>query len=133
MSAEACGCDVEAGWICLRHSAALAVWKPAVVPLPTRARFEALVEEADAEQREAVPWYRRRPELYRFRHVAPEWERLTRIAGKLEIPQWLAEDAAHVLQVARQCPRDEACDRLAHALEQLARREQQYVRLYFRR
>lgn len=74
------------------------------------------------------PWYRqclagrmlhviRRPPALTF-----ELERLIRIAGRLDVPQWLVERAAYEISCARQCSISEGYDRIAHALEALARR-----------
>lgn len=113
------------------HLCPTGLWLLKDVEDPARATTTAdLVDQADqwhARERELeaairegarrVPWYLHGEHA---RRVPDALERLTRIAGKLEIPQWLAEESAVQIAIARGCMIEEGYERLAHELETLA-------------
>lgn len=91
-------------------------WHPVRQTEEWRAREAELgaAIEADAAR---LPWYR---EGASSRPAPDALDRLTRIAGKLDLPQWHVEAAAAEVAVARGCPIEEALERLARELEILA-------------
>jgi hypothetical protein len=79
--------------------------------------FVAAVDTAVECDRANLPWYRLTPPHPLEPRENPERERLLRIAGRLDLPYWLVDEAVEIIRTARACGWLEASERLAVALE----------------